>query len=225
MGPLGVHVGQREPGRGVREAGIASSTDLWARRNEHGPSRTAGWVARESGNVKIRARRESDVPQLVGLADAVRALDRWPPHRVATTRDFVAGAVPLAALVAEDDDVVVGHVAIHERSAGPVMALASEALGVGAGQLAVVARLFVDPERRDRGVGRMLLETATEAATTIARHPILDVWTELHGAIALYERAGWRRLGHVNLVFREPCGPDCLHAGGSLRSFVYSAPD
>jgi len=76
----------------------------------------------------------------------------------------------------------------------------------------------------NRGLGRKLLEAAVEAAIAIGRHPILDVWTELDGAIALYERAGWLRLGEVTFAFSEACGPDCLHTSNSLRSYVYSAP-
>lgn len=161
---------------------------------------------------------------LVSLADAVRAVDRWPPHRIGPTKDFIAGSVPLAALVGEDDGELIGHVAVHERSARKVMALASDATGVEASGLAVVARLFVDPERRGRGVGMTLLEAAVEATIAAGRYPILDVWTELDGAIALYERAAWLRLGEVTFNLRDPCGPDCLHTDNSLRSFVYSAP-
>jgi len=104
------------------------------------------------------------------------------------------------------------------------MALASDAIGVEAGGLAVVARLFVDPERRGRGIGMRLLDASVEASVAEGRHPILDVWTELEGAIALYEHAGWLRLGEATFTFRDPCGPDCVHTGRSLRSFVYSAP-
>lgn len=173
----------------------------------------------------MRLRRERDIPPLVSLADAVRAVDRWPPHRIGPTRDFIAGTIPLAALVATDDGELIGHVAAHERSAGSVMALASDAIGIGVSELAVIARLFVDPERRGRGVGMKLLEASVEATLAAGRHPILDVWTDLDGAIALYERAGWVRLGEVAFRFNEPCGPDCLHSDSSLRSFVYTAPE
>lgn len=144
--------------------------------------------------MRIRSRRESDIPPLVSLADAVRAVDRWPPHRNGPTKDFIASNVQLAALVAEDDGEIIGHVAVHDRSAGSVMALASDAIGVEASGLAVVARLFVDPERRGLGIGMTLLEASVEATIAAGRHPILDVWTELDDAIALYERAGWMRL-------------------------------
>ncbi len=174
--------------------------------------------------MQIRRRSESDVAALVHVADKVRAVDRWPPHHVDTTRSFIADTVPLVALVADDHGTPVGHVAIHERCAAEVMTLASDALRIDSDERAVVARLFVDPARRRQGIGRSLLGAAVEASTELERHCILDVWSELDDAIALYERAGWLRIGEVRLVFRSSCGPDCLHAGSSIRSFVYSAP-
>lgn len=159
------------------------------------------------------------------MADAVRAVDRWPPHRVGTTEEFVVGPLPVAALVAESDHAVIGHVAIHERSAEAVMAVAEDALRVEREKLAVVARLFVDPRMRRRGVGGALLAAAVERVTASERMPILDVWEELDDAIGLYERNRWSRLGSVNFAFGEACGPGCLHAGSSLRSNVYAAPN
>lgn len=104
------------------------------------------------------------------------------------------------------------------------MALASDVIGTKAENLAVISRLFVGPARRGQGIGEALLESAVKAATTRGRQAILDVWTELDRAIALYERAGWQRLGEVTFTFNRPCGPDCLHADDSLTSFVYSSP-
>jgi GNAT superfamily N-acetyltransferase len=175
--------------------------------------------------VPIRPRSERDVPALVELADAVRAVDRWPPHRVGTTEEFVVEPLPVAALVAESDHAVIGHVAIHERSAESVMALAEDALRLEREQLAVVARLFVDPRLRRRGVGGALLAAAAERVSAIERIAILDVWEELDDAIGLYERNRWSRLGSVTFAFREACSAGCLHAGSSLRSYVYAAPE
>jgi GNAT superfamily N-acetyltransferase len=175
--------------------------------------------------VQIRRRTDEDIPALVEIADAVRATDRWPPHLSASTREFVAAGDPLLTLVAVNGNTLVGHVALHERSARPVMALASDTLGIDGSGLGVVARLFVDPKRRHEGAGTSLLHAATGAASRLGRRPILDVWTELHQAIELYERAGWLRLGEVTFTFTSPCGPACLHEGNSLRSIAYAGPD
>lgn len=174
--------------------------------------------------MRVRPRRDADIPELVELAEAVLIADRWPPHRVGSTRDFIVGSAPLAALVAEDEGKVVGQVLLHKNSAPQVMTIAADALRVDPQTFAVVARLFVDPRARRRGLGQLLFQAAESAARELDKHPILDVWTELESAIALYEGAGWRRLGEATFTFSSECGPECLHAGNSLRSFVYSAP-
>jgi GNAT superfamily N-acetyltransferase len=174
--------------------------------------------------VLIRRRTDEDIPALIEIADAVRVTDRWPPHGVVSTRGFIAGSSGLLNLVAVDGSTLVGHVALHGRSARPVMALASDRLGIDGSGLAVVARLFVDPKRRHEGAGTSLLHAAVDAASRLGRRPILDVWTELDQAIEFYERAGWLRLGEATFTFTSPCGPECLHQGNSLRSFIYAAP-
>lgn len=174
--------------------------------------------------MEIRPRCTDDTQTLVTLADAVRRVDRWPPHRIGPAGSFLFGQAPIAAFVAEHEGLVIGHVAVHERSAGNVMTTASEALGIDQSNLAVIARLFVAPAFRGLGTGLKLLDVAAQAASSAHRHPILDVWTELAGAISLYERAGWRRLCGVNFTFSQPCGRECLHSGDAIQSFVYAAP-
>ncbi len=175
--------------------------------------------------MRIRARHDDDIEPLARLVDAARHIDRWPPHRTGATADVLRHPAPLAALVAEDDDGrAVGHVALLDGGASSVMATAAHALDTDPDALVVVARLFVSPHLRGRGVGRVLLHAATDAAAGIGRRPVLDVWTELERAIAVYEAEGWVRLGVVTFDFDSPCSGDCLHAGTSLRAFVYAAP-
>jgi GNAT superfamily N-acetyltransferase len=175
--------------------------------------------------VRIRPRREADLPYLVRLVDEARRLDGWPPHLAGATRAFLAGSVPLAALVADETGPAVGHVVVQEHAAPEVTALASDALAVEEDALAVVARLFVDPAVRRRGIGRGLLRGALEAAAAAGRHPIVDVWTGLDGAVRLYESEGWARLGLVVSGFTSPCSEECLHSGNSIRSWVFAASD
>ena len=102
-----------------------------------------------------------------------------------------------------DRGVIVGRVALHDDSAGPVMSLASEVTGWETERLAVVARLFVDLRGRRRGIGQMLLERATAEAHSMDRWPVLDVGRQLKGAIPLYESCGWSRAGAVTFQFRD----------------------
>lgn len=61
-----------------------------------------------------------------------------------------------------------------------------------------------------------------DAAISLGRRPILEVWTELDAAIELYERAGWLRLGKMTFTFTSPCRAGCLIEGDSLQSLVYA---
>jgi GNAT superfamily N-acetyltransferase len=110
---------------------------------------------------------------------------------------------------------VQGHVALHRHSLPVVMETAARALAVKPSELAVVARLIVDPRRRRSGVGRALLETAAADGRRQGLHPILDVAIHYGAAIALYESCGWRNAGEVTMVFGD---------GTELPSYVYLAP-
>ncbi len=122
----------------------------------------------------------------------------------------------MSAWVAEFDGRIAGHVAVHGESLPVVMATAAAALNLERTQLAVVARLIVDPAMRRLGIGRALLDAGAGAARREGRHPILDVATHYQAAIALYVSCGWRNAGEVTMVFDD---------GAELQSYVYVAPD
>jgi GNAT superfamily N-acetyltransferase len=146
----------------------------------------------------IRARVEADLEPCEAIAREVHRRDGYPPYLPGDDlRRFLAGEEHLGAWVAEESGTLVGHVALHQRSSEAVMSLATEALGADAGSMAVVARLLVRPHQRRQGVGRLLLSEATTEAIRLGRQPILDVSTQFSAAVALYESAGWQRLGTV----------------------------
>jgi GNAT superfamily N-acetyltransferase len=82
-------------------------------------------------------------------------------------------------------------------------------------ELAVVARLIVDPGARRTGAGQALLDRAATAARELGRHPILDVVTRYAAANALYRASGWTDAGEVEMRFSD---------GTVLQSSVYLAP-
>lgn len=166
-------------------------------------------------DVTVRARGEADLAPLEALAREVHRRDGYPPYLPGGDfRRFLAGEEPLGAWVAEESDTLVGHIALHRRSSEAVMSLAAEALGADAGSVAVVARLLVRPGRRRQGIGRLLLSEATGEAVRLGCHPILDVATRFNAAIALYEAAGWQRLGTVAVLLGDV----------ELAEHVYSYP-
>lgn len=118
---------------------------------------------------------------------------------------FLTPPEGLAAWVAEADDTVVGHVALHRTGTDDAVQLAAAHAGKTRHDLVLVARLLVSPTARRTGVGRALLDTAVEAAHERGRQPILGVATHLEAAIGLYQSCGWDRAGAVTIpVDGEP---------------------
>ena len=164
----------------------------------------------------IRERLPDDGTALESIALETHAHDGYPKYLPGDLRSFIVDPGALAAWVAEVDGLVVGHVALHPRSVPDVMDVALGATGLGEDQVAVLARLLVSPSARGLGIGGALLEHATTAAARLGRRPVLDVVDEHVAAIALYDRAGWSRVGRVEWNL-----PD----GRPLREFVYVSPE
>jgi ribosomal protein S18 acetylase RimI-like enzyme len=166
--------------------------------------------------LRIRPRVDDDLDACGALARTTHHVDGYPAYvRDDDFRGFVLRPEALAAWVAEIDSQLVGHVALNARTTAPAMELACSNLSVSMEQLGVIARLMVAPDARRHGVGEELLRTTTEDAWARDLTPILDVVTRHAAAIALYERAGWQRLGKVS--FRMP-------DGSALEEYVYCAP-
>jgi GNAT superfamily N-acetyltransferase len=164
----------------------------------------------------IRPRTDADFDRCEQLARQVQRADGYPPYLPEDDlRAFVISSDALGAWVADVEDKVVGHVALHPRSSEVVMAYASQALGKAPEELGVVARLLVSPRCRSQGIGRDLLTTAAAGATERGLWPILDVVTQFEAAVRLYESSGWHRLGKVTLR---------LSQDSVLKEIVYSAP-
>jgi ribosomal-protein-alanine N-acetyltransferase len=68
--------------------------------------------------------------------------------------------------------------------------------------------IAVAPEQRRLGIARRLLEHLFEEAGPDARYT-LEVRTSNHGAIAMYERFGFRRAGHRRRYYHDN-GEDAL---------------
>jgi GNAT superfamily N-acetyltransferase len=165
--------------------------------------------------MEIRERREEDVSALESLARVVHDADGYPLYLPPALQDFLVGSAAHGAWVAEEDGHLLGHIALHHRSWDGVMEYACHSTGLADDDLAVVARLLVSPVARRRGIGRLLLETATEMARSLELCPILDVAVRYEAAVRLYNDAGWRCLGSVGFPM-----PD----GTTADEYVYLAP-
>jgi ribosomal-protein-alanine N-acetyltransferase len=78
--------------------------------------------------------------------------------------------------------------------------------------------IAVDPEARRQGIARTLLERLFGEAGDDARYT-LEVRTSNHGAIAMYERFGFRRAGHRRRYYHDN-GEDALIMWLETRSVV-----
>lgn len=147
--------------------------------------------------VTVRARHARDIDVLCDLLRSIHASDGYPVRLQNDVRSFILTENCLAAWVSEIDATVVGHVALHTVWCDEVAALACAALGRPRSGICAVSRLFVDPTVRRRGIARELLADATNEARSRGLWPVLDVVTTYTPAVALYERAGWTRLGTI----------------------------
>lgn len=149
------------------------------------------------------------------VARQVRRLDGYPGYLAGNdVRRFLEQPEPLAAWVAVDHGLIIGHVALHASSSGAVMSFL-RASGINPGRVGVVARLLVAPSARRNGTGRRLLDHAAAEAVRRGRTPVLDVVAASAPAIALYDGAGWVRLGHASFTT-----PD----GEVIEEVVYLGP-
>ena len=155
---------------------------------------------------------------MVALAHTVHQVDGYPYWLPGSMRDFLAPPDALGAWVAEADGEVVGHVALHPSTSQDAIDFVVARTGWSAADLGVIARLLVAPHARGRGLGRALLTTATDTATSLGRHAVLDVATEYAPAITLYESCGWHRLGTVHVHLPDVGSLDeHLYVAGPLR--------
>ena len=165
--------------------------------------------------MNIRPRTAADVEACARILVENWDRDRYPIYLPDDITAFVDNGEALGAWVATDDaGQVVGHVALHPRSWDGIMDVVLDALGCAETDVAVVARLMVAPDARRAGTGRALLGHATRAAEVLGRRAVLDVAVRYGAAIAMYEQAGWRRIGTA--AFPMPDGstmPEIVYVG------------
>ena len=152
----------------------------------------------------MRVREHTADDDLVPLLLRVHARDGYPLHATpGQATAFLASGRRVAAWVAEQDGRLVGHVALHHDPAHPTLAVAAERTGLRVEALALVARLFVDPDSQRDGVGRTLLRHAVEQAQSRGLRAVLDVGQTLHAAVALYEAEGWTRVTDLHPTYDD----------------------
>lgn len=151
----------------------------------------------------IRPRVESDIPQAAAGLVEVHAADGYPVEGVSRPEAWLTPPGFLAAWVAEITGKVVGHVAISRSNGEEAVSLWLDQGGADADKVAVLARLFVVPEARNRAIGERLTSAAVAYAQAKGMRLVLDVMTKDLAAIRLYRRLGWTKLGIAVHTFGE----------------------
>lgn len=146
----------------------------------------------------------------------MHASDGYPIYGAHDLPGFLTLPDALGIWVALVGDELVGHVALR-ASAEPrtIVESAGRFLDLPLDALCVVTRLLVAPGARRLGIGVLLLDEAVGRARRLGLVPVLGV-DEGSGAVAFYERCGWRRVEPV--AVRVPSGEEIVQV-------VYVAPD
>lgn len=146
----------------------------------------------------IRERRDDDLPALAAALVRVHAQDGYPVEGVADPVGWLDHAQALQSWTAVVNDVPIGQVTLTEADPNDDAARAwTEQTDGSVADLAIVVRLFVDPDFRSVSAGRLLMVAALDHARLIRRSVALDVMAKDRAAIRLYERLGGRRIGEV----------------------------
>ncbi|GAA4695617.1 Ribosomal protein S18 acetylase RimI [Promicromonospora umidemergens] len=149
--------------------------------------------------VTIRPRREQDLPNLASALVRVHAVDGYPVEGVADPEAWLRHPNEIQSWTAAQDDEPIGQITLTQAQPDDDAALAwREYTGRDVDRLAIPARLFVDPDHRGSGAGRLLMETARDFARSHGLAVALDVMLKDHAAIKLYERLGAERISDIN---------------------------
>jgi GNAT superfamily N-acetyltransferase len=146
-----------------------------------------------------RPRREDDLPSLASVLIRVHAVDGYPVEGVGDPEAWLRHPHEIQSWTAAQDGRPIGQVILTRAQPEDDAALAwREYTGGDVDRLAVPARLFVDPDHRGSGAGRLLMETARDFARSRGFAIALDVMLKDRAAIRLYERLGAERITDIN---------------------------
>ncbi len=146
--------------------------------------------------IVVRPRADSDLPALAKVLVRVHAVDGYPVEGIDDPQGWLTMHDAFGCWTATVDGVPVGHVALVHPSDGDDLTKAWRAgTGDEAGALAIIARLFVDPNSRRLGLGRALMDAAIAKANELRKSVALDVMTKDVDARRLYARLGFQVIG------------------------------
>jgi len=142
-------------------------------------------------HLEVRERQVGDLAQLSEALVAVHDLDGYPVEGVGSPLLWLdpPGTVKAWSVVVDGD--AVGQAMLVQSS--PEERRIGQQGGAGS-QLSTLCRVFVHPDTRGLGAGRLLVQAAQQFAQSEGFDLVLDVMNKDSAAIALYEAMGWIRI-------------------------------
>lgn len=164
--------------------------------------------------VKIRRREHKDLPACVKVLERVYDQDGYPVQGTAQAESFLSNEDITLAWVAVIDNKIVGHVAMGRAKISDL----SVALWRKTHQddaIAVLERLFVDPDSRGSGVAAKLVQAAVAWGAQEGTRLVLYALAKDIAAARLYERLGWAHFGTATYRYGD---------GQEMDAWCYSSP-
>ncbi|WP_161992496.1 GNAT family N-acetyltransferase [Pseudonocardia sp. EV170527-09] len=165
----------------------------------------------------VRERQDGDLPALARVLKRVHAHDGYPVEGIADPWAWLAHPHEIRSWTAVVDDVPVGQVTLTEAQPDDDAARAwMEHAGGHVTDLAVMARLFLDPGHRGAGLAGFLILALRHHAQLIGRTVVFDVMAKDTAAVQFYDHSGAARITEVTHRFGD---------GLTEPALVYVFPD
>lgn len=162
----------------------------------------------------IRVRKDQDIDACAAVLATVHKLDGYPVEGLDDLQSWLLSGNTLQAWVAEHNGQIVGHAVVNKPGEGDEMAAAGREKHPSE-TFAILARFFVGPTARNRGVARQLVEAAVEWSRENGLRLVLEVLVKDQAAMRLYERLGWIQIRRTQFHFGD---------NQQMQSFYYVAP-
>lgn len=148
--------------------------------------------------VEIRPRATSDLPALAAVLVRVHNKDGYPVEGVADPLAWLTPHRLLAAWTALADGRPIGQATLKRAHMQDDAAQVWQRhTGQELEQLAIPARLFIDPDHRNNRAGLALMSEIQNFASDQQLALAFDVMLKDRAAIRLYEASGCQRIGTI----------------------------
>lgn len=166
--------------------------------------------------LEVRPRQQGDLEDLADILVRVHARDGYPVEGVADPVAWLSAPRQIAAWTALVDGRPVGQTVLTKASdTDGVAQIWHDHSGGNVEDLAIPARLFIDPVARSKGAASRLLQEIRTYARHLDLALAFDVMLKDSAAIRLYEALGCTKIGTL----------DHVHGSGQVEpAAVYIVP-